>query len=482
MFQNQGWKCLRNTRIFLLFVLSFIFTFNTRASRIAVIDSGNDFKHKDLISKVYVNPLEIPNNDRDDDKNGYQDDVSGWNFAESNPELIDYSYKWSFDKDTEKFFNVQLSLMTGSLSEEDRAWIREKVKDPEFMKKLQIFGNWMHGTHVTGITLKEAPNALVLGLKLIPTEVKLPGKKSLAKIFSQNDLKQLGELNDPNDTFGLGDFLFKRGLKTLAEASAKVFSEIGSYVKGANAQVANGSFGTPYEAIKNVVGSIYKTVFRKDASAEELAKYTSYYFEMANLSSSTLFKSSPKTLFVLAAGNDGTDNKLFPTSPANALASNKIVVAATMNNQSLAAFSNFNEELVDIAAPGVGINSTIPMDEFLRVSGTSQAAPYVASVAAALFDINPQLKPEDVKNILMATVDIVPWLKGKVKSGGVVNSVRAKEAARLSLTKSLEKGIQMSLETVGSQISSNKARTLVLREDDKKLLIESFSYLNKSLF
>ncbi|ULQ54362.1 S8 family serine peptidase [Flavihumibacter fluvii] len=47
---------------------------------VAVIDSGVDTLHEDLKAVLWVNPKEIPGNGIDDDKNGYVDDVHGWNF------------------------------------------------------------------------------------------------------------------------------------------------------------------------------------------------------------------------------------------------------------------------------------------------------------------------------------------------------------------------------------------------------------------
>ena len=47
---------------------------------VAVIDSGIDTTHEDLKSKLWRNPKEIPGNGIDDDKNGYVDDIYGWNF------------------------------------------------------------------------------------------------------------------------------------------------------------------------------------------------------------------------------------------------------------------------------------------------------------------------------------------------------------------------------------------------------------------
>jgi cell wall-associated protease len=47
---------------------------------VAVIDSYIDVKHEDLKNQIWINNKEIPNNNIDDDKNGYVDDVNGWNF------------------------------------------------------------------------------------------------------------------------------------------------------------------------------------------------------------------------------------------------------------------------------------------------------------------------------------------------------------------------------------------------------------------
>jgi cell wall-associated protease len=47
---------------------------------VAVLDSGVDAEHEDLKDVMWTNPGEIPGNGIDDDKNGYVDDIHGWNF------------------------------------------------------------------------------------------------------------------------------------------------------------------------------------------------------------------------------------------------------------------------------------------------------------------------------------------------------------------------------------------------------------------
>ena len=58
---------------------------------VAVIDSGIDIDHEDLENVIWTNPNEIPNNGKDDDNNGYIDDIHGWNFlGDAYEEQLEY--------------------------------------------------------------------------------------------------------------------------------------------------------------------------------------------------------------------------------------------------------------------------------------------------------------------------------------------------------------------------------------------------------
>src|SRR5262245_36867853 len=94
------------------------------AVTMAIVDSGTDLKHVDLIKKAWINTGEINNNNADDDHNGKVDDYNGWNFAEDNNKVIDYSYLGTFTKECYKFFEVQLKIMNGTATAEDKAWMK----------------------------------------------------------------------------------------------------------------------------------------------------------------------------------------------------------------------------------------------------------------------------------------------------------------------------------------------------------------------
>jgi subtilisin family serine protease len=405
--------------------LGLVLSASSLASTVAIIDSGTDMKHNDIAPKAWINSVEIPNNNRDEDRNGYQDDIYGWNFAESNNMVIDYKYLGLLNDDIRKFFGIQEKMMIGTATPEEVQWVRDMVSNEEFIKRISKYGNFMHGTHVAGIAAKRADEAKILAVKLIPTEVKLPGQDK-----------------------GVGLEMFKKGLVLLATQQAAMMEEIGYYVDGHKADIANGSFGTGYPQAQGIVGMLYKTLFRKEPTPELLHELCVLFLETAVKESARMTEAAPNTLFVFAAGNDGSNNDKFPTSPTNIKADNVISVAATIGRSSIAPFSNYGKEMVDVAAPGVGIESAVPGNKYLKVSGTSQAAPFVANIAARVKDMNPALSPKEIKAVIMKTVDYKSYLKEKVLTQGLVNPGRAIKAGELSRTMSIEEAIANSRLTV----------------------------------
>jgi hypothetical protein len=59
------------------------------SSIVGILDSGLDINHKDLIDNLWTNPYEIANDNIDNDKNGYIDDMHGWNFVSNNNNVLD---------------------------------------------------------------------------------------------------------------------------------------------------------------------------------------------------------------------------------------------------------------------------------------------------------------------------------------------------------------------------------------------------------
>jgi hypothetical protein len=132
-------------------------------------------------------------------------------------------------------------------------------------------------------------------------------------------------------------------------------------------------------------------------------------------------------LFVAAAGNLGANNDGSPFYPANhsTAVPNVISVAATDSGDNLAGFSDYGLNSVQLAAPGVGIYSTVPGGGYAALDGTSMAAPHVAGAAMLVLAACPSYSTAALKNALLSNVDPVASLSGKTVTGGRLNVNKA---------------------------------------------------------
>ncbi len=106
------------------------------------------------------------------------------------------------------------------------------------------------------------------------------------------------------------------------------------------------------------------------------------------------------SIVVVAAGNSNKNAKNY--APANT--DGVITVSAIDSEIKKAVFSNTVEDIkMGIAAPGVGIYSTVPKNKYATFNGTSMATPYVSGLVGLLKSINPQLTTKEVYEILNDT-------------------------------------------------------------------------------
>ena len=137
-------------------------------------------------------------------------------------------------------------------------------------------------------------------------------------------------------------------------------------------------------------------------------------------------------IFCAAAGNggpdgigNGDDNDAQPSYPSSYDGANIISVAATDDNDARAGFSNYGATSVDLAAPGVGILSTLPGDRYASWNGTSMATPHVTgAVALCAAQFPSETMAQRVRRIL-DHVDPLASLSGMMTTGGRLNVAAA---------------------------------------------------------
>jgi len=124
-----------------------------------------------------------------------------------------------------------------------------------------------------------------------------------------------------------------------------------------------------------------------------------------------------------AAGNFSSNNDVKALFPANYPIPSQLTVAASNDFDQMASFSNYGAVTVQVAAPGVGILSTVPGHYYRYMSGTSMAAPFVAGLMVMALREAPQLTGFQVRNLVMNSGEYVTSHKNKTITGFRVNSL-----------------------------------------------------------
>lgn len=142
----------------------------------------------------------------------------------------------------------------------------------------------------------------------------------------------------------------------------------------------------------------------------------------------TVIRSS-HMLFVVSAGNTGSNVNAVPTYPACLGLDNIISVANITPLGRLSETSNYGSSTIDLAAPGTNIYSTAVGGGYRYLSGTSMSAPVVSGVAAMLYACGDHLFPQNIREIILQTVTPVEELNGFVITPGIPNAFAALSAA-----------------------------------------------------
>jgi subtilisin family serine protease len=237
------------------------------------------------------------------------------------------------------------------------------------MEELGLAGNWMHGTHVAGITLSGNPYA-----RLVTGRIEFDWHL----------------LPDPCPS------------RELAERDARNQQAYVDFFKRHHVRVVNMSWGGSVKGFEEQLElcNIGKT-------PDERKKIAREYFDIQKNSLIKAFSSAPEILFVTSAGNSNEDASFTEDIPAGISLPNLIAVGAVDKAGDEASFTSYGPTVL-VHANGYLVESYMPGGDRIAESGTSMASPQVANLAAKILAVNPKLKPEEVIRIIRDTADKTP--------------------------------------------------------------------------
>lgn len=163
--------------------------------------------------------------------------------------------------------------------------------------------------------------------------------------------------------------------------------------KSLNGSASDGSLFDAISGIRHAVQAGAKII---NASWGGSSCSTTLQEEINSLASSNV-------LFIVAAGNEGSNLAIIPTYPASFDGRTQITVGAMTLDEYTAGFSNYGTK-VDIVAPGVNILSTFPGNKYENMAGTSMATPFVSGASALLWSAFPQAQAVDIKEAILNSV------------------------------------------------------------------------------
>ncbi len=442
---------------------------------VAVIDSGVDYDHEDLKEVMWVNDGEIAGNGKDDDQNGYVDDIHGWNFIGSaSGENINYDnleitrlyvqYKERFDGKSpedlkkkerqlyeeyqemektiaEKSKSMSENAMLYGMVKESLAEVKEEIDKPSQEISMEDLKNYKSSdplkmqvaTMAQTIMEEEGFNFRDMERDVEDAYEYFYGQANYYYNTEFDPRKLVGDdFSDPSERYyGNGDVegpdaehgTHVAGLIGAVRGNDKGMDGVANNVRIMSIRtVPNGD-----ERDKDVANAIRYAV-DNGASVINMSFGKGYSPRKEVVDAAVKYAMKNDVLLVHAAGNDGKENNLennFPNDRfekkgffAPRYAKNWIEVGAfdwQGGDMLAASFSNYSAKLVDVFAPGTAMYSTVPGDDYRNLQGTSMAAPVVAGVAAVLRSYFPDLTAEQVKQIIM---DSAVRQKGKTALPG----------------------------------------------------------------
>ena len=425
---------------------------------VAIIDSGTDIEHEDLAGKIWVNEDEIPGNNKDDDNNGYVDDVHGWNFIGGpdgqNVDKDTYEVTRLYVEMRDEFEGKAPSDIPSDKMDEYQYFLdikeayqtRVNRNDQELQQISQIRMAIQFAKNTLGISSIDSISEDSLQVTGNEDQQTFQAKQIISSLkangASEKDIEDLDEYNQQlNDLseYGLNPDFDPRHIvgDDYDDLSDRYYgnndvkgpgSDHGTHVAGIVGAIRNNNLGAQGVA-DHIELMIVRTVPDGDERDKDVANAIRYATEngakVINMSfgkgyspekeyvdAAVKFADQNGVLLVSGAGNGSENVDEIDSFPSRfyedgGQAANFLSVGATSwktDSTLVAGFSNYGKKSVDIFAPGVDVYSTYPENNYEMNSGTSMAAPVVSGIAALMMSYYPELTTQQIREVILNTV------------------------------------------------------------------------------
>lgn len=427
---------------------------------VGIIDSGIDTLQKDLVGVLWINPKEKKGNGRDDDHNGYVDDIHGWNFLGGPGGKCDFNETEEEVREYNRLKGKYTGAIdtTGEKKKEYHYWLTVKAE----------YDSTVNKAHTEITQLSPYFNAMVQTTGYVRQALNLKADQT----FTKADVEDLKTTNDTlAEIRNLWLLAFSDDVST--STNVKVIKDMSEYLTKLNNSITpdldarkrivgddpDVLKGKPYGSnilkfsdashgtgVAGLVGAIRSNGYGIDGVADNVrlmalkavplgdeydkdeanaihyavdngAKIINMSFgkkispHKAWVDEAFKYAAAHDVLLVQACGNDNQDMDQKPEYPNDTFADgsaddadNVINVGASgikLDENLGSTFSNYGKKNVDVFAPGVKITS-IDMDaEFNTDDGTSFSAPIVTGIAALILEYYPALSARQIKQAIM---------------------------------------------------------------------------------
>ena len=433
---------------------------------VAVIDDGVDITHEDLKGHIWINLVEFSGKPGvDDDNDGYVDDIYGWNFLGNKNgqnvngttlELTRIYTQLKAKQAGHQGLTPDETVLFQQVSNEFQSGLKDAqdslVQYQTFAAAIQLLKqNGLKDETVAGLSAVTSTSPAILKARQI-CQMLFAQNFGSVKInegiahfktavdfnynvsFSSSDIVKdnpslLNEKGYGNNNVTGPDAA--HGTHVSGIIAANRDNLIGIQGQGRNIKIM------PIRAVPNGderdkdVANAIRFAVDHGARVINMSFGKAYSPNKSYVDAAVTYAESKGVLMVHAAGNDGknTDSQAnnFPNRKVKD-ASGKprqvetwIEVGASSKQKGAnlpASFSNYGKNSVDVFAPGVGILSTVPGNQYASYDGTSMASPETAGVAALLLERFPKATPQQVKKAILNSTNQYKGLTCQLPSSG----------------------------------------------------------------